>query len=306
MTPVHPNFCQPFLATAITALLLAGTLAAAPLAGAAANPCASTASPALARRLGNAINSALSGRTGTESVGVHDRKRKITCWVRPYRRYDSASVVKVTVLGALLRWSKVRGRGLSAREKSLARAMITRSDNNATSTLWRSIGRTRIQRFVNLAKMTQTTLGPGGYWGLTRITARDEIRLLRLLTAHNTVLPDSARGYALNLMAGVIPSQRWGVPAGAPAAAGVHLKNGWLPRHDRYWRVHSIGSFDHGRDYMIVVLTQDTPTMSYGIRTIERVARAVHRNLNPGAFRMVPESAPGPGWERSDGSAVRP
>jgi hypothetical protein len=46
--------------------------------------------------------------------------------------------------------------------------------------------------------------------------------------------------------------------------------------------VHSIGCFTNRRgDYSIVVLTQNNPTMAYGIRTIETIARAIHRELNP-------------------------
>ncbi|WP_289008674.1 serine hydrolase, partial [uncultured Thermomonospora sp.] len=289
------------LATAAVAASVSWT----PAAHADTAACTSRQRPAMARRLDRAIENALRGRTGTESVGVHDRRRGILCWVRKARRYDSASIVKVTVLGALQRRAMEQGRALTSRERSLARAMITRSDNNATSTLWRSLGRTRLQRFLTLAGMTQTRLGPGGYWGLTQITARDEIRLLRLYTGSNEVLSDDHREYGLKLMAEVIPSQRWGVPAGAPAGAGVHLKNGWLPRHGRHWRVHSIGSFDgDGRDYMIVVLTQGAPSMSYAVTTIERVARAVHRVLNPGERQAIAPSAPGPSWETSDGSAV--
>jgi hypothetical protein len=236
---------------------------------------------------------------------VYDRGRGITCWVREDRHHDSASVVKVTVLGALLRRAMERDRRLTPRERALARAMITRSDNDATSTLWRSLGRARLRRFLDLAHLTQTRLGPGGYWGLTQITVRDEIRLLRLLTRRNEVLGAGQREYALRLMAKVVSAQRWGVPAGAPSDVDVHLKNGWLPRHGRHWRVHSIGSFDgRRRDYMIAVLTRDTPSMAYGVRTIERVARAVHRVLNPEEELRVTGTPPGPDWETSDGSAV--
>lgn len=275
-----------------------------PVAQATANPCSSRAHPVIARRLGKGILAALRGRTGTEAVAVFDRKNGITCLVNSARRYDSASVVKVTVLGALLRRAAERGRALTSQEKSLAHAMITRSDNGATSTLWRSLGRSRIQRFVRLTKMSQTKVGPGGYWGLTQITARDELRLLKVLTRHNRVLPDRSRAYALKLMSQVVSSQRWGVAAGAPSRTGVHLKNGWLPRYGRSWRVHSIGSFDGGgRDYMIVVLTQNAPSMTYGIGSIERVARTVHHTLNPGRRSMVAETTPpGPTWETSDGS----
>ncbi|MGI5166041.1 serine hydrolase [Spirillospora sp. CA-253888] len=272
-------------------------------AAAAAGPCKSSADPQAARRLGNGITAALRGRTGTESVAVYDRRRGITCWVGGSRRYDSASVVKVTVLGALLRKVVDQKRKMTATEKSLAHKMITRSDNAATSALWKSVGRTRLQRFLKQANMRQTTLGPGGYWGLTQITAYDQIQLLSRLTKRNALLPDKARAYALGLMNSVVASQRWGTPTGRPAGAKWHVKNGWLPRHGKYWRVHSIGAFTgRGHDYMIVVLTQDTPSMGYGVTSIERAAGAVHRGLNPGMRSMTSQSVPDATWEVSDGS----
>jgi hypothetical protein len=91
--------------------------------------------------------------------------------------------------------------------------------------------------------MTHTVLGPGGLWGLTQITASDETLLLRLLLEENPVLDTSSRSYALSLMAHVIASQRWGVPAGAPARLTAHVKNGWLPLPTHGWRIHSIGCF---------------------------------------------------------------
>ncbi|MBO2455570.1 serine hydrolase [Actinomadura barringtoniae] len=272
-------------------------------AAAAANPCTSSAHPKMARTLGNAIRSALRGRTGTESVAVYDRKRHIYCAVDSSRHYDSASVVKATILGALLRKVLDQKRKMTSTEKSLAYKMITRSDNDAASSLWRSVGRTRMQRFLKQAGMSQTKLGPTHYWGLTQITARDQIRLLNVYTARNRILSDKARNYGLGLMGKVISSQRWGTPTGRPSGVHWHVKNGWLPRHGRYWRVHSIGTFDgRGQDYEIVVLTRDTPSMAYGIRTIERVARAVHNNLNPGMRSAYIESIPDSTWETSDGS----
>ncbi|MFP3966938.1 serine hydrolase [Actinomadura fulvescens] len=280
----------------------AARLTSAP-ADAAANPCRSTTNPRLAKNLGTAIQTALRGRTGIESVGVYDRKRKIVCTVDAARRFDSASVVKATILGAVLRRAIEQKRLLNKTEKSLAYKMITRSDNDAASALWRSVGRARMQRFLKLAGMTQTKLGPGRYWGLTQITARDQIKFLNLVTSRNKVLTDRARRYELSLMNRVVSSQRWGTPTGRPSGVKWHVKNGWLPRHGRYWRVHSIGSFSgRGEDYMIVVLTRDTPSMTYGIRTIERVARAVHSRLNPNKRTMTVESVPDPTWETSDGS----
>ncbi|GGQ01259.1 hypothetical protein BKA00_005431 [Actinomadura coerulea] len=271
------------MSRSIAALALAAALlpAAAPARAAAADgPCWSSRHPKAAERLGARIRQALRGRAGTESVAVYDRGRGIRCAVAAGRRYDSASVVKVTVLGALLRRAVDEDRPLTAAERVRARRMITRSDNRATSELWRSVGRARIADFIDQAGMARTGLDPGGRWGLTQITAHDEMELLRRLTAPNALLPGKARAYTLRLMHEVVPAQRWGTPAGRPAGVAWHVKNGWLPRPGRRWRVHSIGSFDgRGEDYMIVVLTRDTPSMAYGVATIERVARTVHHTL---------------------------
>ncbi len=271
------------------------------------NPCRSKDHPEIAERLGARIRAALAGRAGTVSVAVADHGRGLRCALAADRRYDSASVVKATVLGALLRRAADEHRAPTAAERSLAHAMITRSDNRAASTLWRSLGRERLARFAERAGMSRTVLGPGGYWGLTQITAHDQLELLARFTRHNDLLPDRARAYALRLLREVVPAQGWGTPAGCPHGVTAHVKNGWLPRHGRFWRVHSIGAFEGpGRSYTIVVLTRDTPSMAYGVTTIERVARAVHRTLNPGMRAAIGDDAAGaaPGGvpAASDGS----
>ena len=215
--------------------------------------------------------------------------------------FDSASVVKVTILGALLRKAQDQHRYLTRTEAARAWAMITRSDNDAASELWAELGHGYLRHFLHLAGMTRTVLGPGGLWGLTQITASDETLLLRLLLTANRVLGTSSRDYALSLMAHVIPAQRWGVPAGAPASLTVHVKNGWLPLATHGWRVHSIGGFTgRGGGYSIVVLTQDNPTMTYGIRTIEAIAEVINRDLKPQAAARVPASGSSASWETPD------
>ena len=251
---------------------------------------APVAHKALAARLSHDIQAALAGRGDEHAVTVFDRTREVTCRLNEGHRFHSASVVKATILAALLRWHQETGRPLTANEKSLATLMITQSDNDAASALWAELGHARIQHFLNLTRMTETILGPGGYWGLTEITSHDEGTLLRFLTQSNPVLTDYSRGYQLGLMARVIPSQRWGTPAGAPSGVSVHVKNGWLPESIGGWHINSIGAFTgHGRDYMMAVLTDDNPTMAYGVATIEAVARVVHRDINAG---LTPAGAP--------------
>ena len=191
--------------------------------------CTSAAHPAVAAALARDIQAARRGRSSTVAVWVDDPGAGITCSLSGSSRFDSASIVKVTILGAVLRKALDQDRYLTGNEVTLLRAMITSSSNSAASTLWARLGRSYLQHFLNLAGMRQTVLGPGGSWCLTQVTAHDEMLLLRLLLKSNAVLSNNSRAYALGLMAQVISSQRWGVPAGAPRAVTVHVKNGWLP-----------------------------------------------------------------------------
>ncbi|MEU8698143.1 serine hydrolase [Streptomyces sp. NPDC048680] len=272
-----------------TGVLAPVALCAAP--AAAATPTASCTSgrAGLAAKLSKDITAALKGRKSTTAVALQDRTTGTTCTLRSTSKYDSASVVKATVLATLLWDSAKHNRHLTQRETNLSTAMITKSDNNATTGLWKQLGAAKVAAFLKAAGMTHTTPGSGGYWGLTQITAQDEQRLLSLLTAKNSVLSDNARAYELGLMRKVISSQRWGTPSGAPATATVQLKNGWLQRSAHGWRVHSIGAFTgNGHDYVLTVLTQDNKTMSDGVNTIQAVARAVHKDLNPRVIRSRP------------------
>ncbi|MFF7882407.1 serine hydrolase [Streptomyces sp. NPDC020794] len=237
--------------------------------------------PGLAARLSKDIAGALHGRDRAAALALYDRTTGTSCSFRADTAFDSASVVKVTILGALLRQTMEQHRALTAREVELTTAMITKSDNDATNALWHQIGHAGIQHFLSLAGMEDTVPGPKGYWGHTQVTAEDQLKLLRLLTSDNSVLDRDARTYVLRLMNRVVPEQRWGTPAGAPATATVQVKNGWLPRDTHGWRVHSVGVFTGGgHDYGMAVLSQDNRAMADGVATVEGAARAVNRDLN--------------------------
>ncbi|MDN3022696.1 serine hydrolase [Streptomyces sp. S.PB5] len=266
----------------VAAGALVACVAAATPAAAATTPSVSctSAKAGLAGKLKKDITSAIANRKGTIAVGLYDRTTKTTCTLRASTAYDSASVVKVTVLATLLWDAQKHDRALTSREKTLAKAMITKSDNASTSTLWKQLGVTKVKGFLTAAGMTRTKPGADGYWGLTQITVTDEQKLMKLLTAKNTVLTDDSRWYIRKLMGEVISSQRWGTPYGAPSDVLVHVKNGWLQRSTHGWRVHSVGTFKGGgHDYMITVLTHGNSTMNYGITTIQGVAKVIHRDL---------------------------
>ncbi|MFC9130108.1 serine hydrolase [Streptomyces sp. NPDC057099] len=269
------------LAAAVgTGVLVPLIAAATPAAAATPTVTCSSAKAGLAAKLKKDITAALAGRKGTVAVGLYDRSTNTTCTLRASSAYDSASVVKVTVLAALLWDAKKTNRYLTDRENSLAKAMITKSDNAATSTLWKQLGMTKIKGFLSAAGMTQTKPGANGYWGLTQITVTDEQKLLKLLTAKNAVLSDNSRSYIVKLMGQVVSSQRWGTPYGVPSGVTVAVKNGWLQRSTNGWRVHSVGAFKGGgHDYVMTVLTHGNSTMNYGITTIQAVAKVIHKDL---------------------------
>ncbi|MEU5597398.1 serine hydrolase [Streptomyces sp. NPDC020298] len=285
------------LAAAVgAAVLIPGIAAATPAAATTPTVSCTSAKAGLADKLKRDITAALANRRGTVAVGLYDRSTKTTCTLRSTTSYDSASTVKVTVLATLLWDAKKHNRYLTSTEQSLAKAMITQSDNAATTKLWNQLGTTKVKGFLTAAGMTKTTPGSNGYWGLTQENVTDEQKLLGLVTAKNTVLSDNSRAYILKLMSQVVSSQRWGTPAGAPSTVSVHVKNGWLQRATHGWRVHSLGTFNGaGHDYMISVLTQDNSTMDYGVTTIQNVAKAIHKDLVPttaGIARYTPTSTP--------------
>ncbi|MEU2748182.1 serine hydrolase [Streptomyces collinus] len=269
------------LAAAVgTGVLVPLVATATPASAAAPAVTCTSAKAGLAAKLKKDITAALATRKGTVAVGLYDRSTNTTCTLRASSAYDSASIVKVTVLATLLWDAKKANRYLTDRENTLAKAMITKSDNAATSTLWKQLGMTKIKGFLSAAGMTQTKPGANGYWGLTQITVTDEQKLLKLLTAKNAVLSDNSRAYIIKLMGQVVSSQRWGTPYGVPSGVTVAVKNGWLQRSTNGWRVHSVGAFKGGgHDYVMTVLSHGNSTMNYGIATIQAVAKVIHKDL---------------------------
>lgn len=287
---LHLRKCRTAIATALVTTLLTPLPAIAAQAGAAqrAAPCTAPGERILAAQLSRDIRTVLAARQGTVSVAVHDPATGLNCALGSSHRYDTASIAKVMIMEAALRRAQVWGRGLTAWERRTIRPMIIRSDNTAARRLWDDLGSPYVARFLDRVGTTATTLNPYGLWGLTRTSAADQLRILGVLTGASAraLLSPSSRAYGLKQLNEVRRDQRWGVPAGMPRGSKAYLKNGWLSRSTHGWRVHSIGAFTGAGTgkgmYRIVVLSHDNPTMKYGVRTIERVAQAVHRALNKG------------------------
>ncbi|MFF4862422.1 serine hydrolase [Streptomyces sp. NPDC001231] len=194
--------------------------------------------------------------------------------------FDSASIVKVGILAALLLRAQDAGRRLTARERTYAAAMIEHSDNDAASALWRVIGGADGLDAANERfGLTETTGGGGPLWGLTRTTAADQLVLLRQVFGgarrERSELGEASRTYLQGLMGRIAPGQDWGVSAAADGS-GWALKNGWLPRGTTgLWVVNSIGRVTAGGDdYLVAALSSGNRTKEQGIALVEAAARA--------------------------------
>ncbi len=192
--------------------------------------------------------------------------------------YDTASIVKVDILAALLLRDQRAGTGLTARQRTLATDMIEKSDNDAADELWGDIGAgpglSAANRTLGLRR---TTPGDGYLWGLTQTTARDQIALLRaVLGGGSSPLSSSSRAYLSGLMTSISDGQRWGVSAADSDDAHVALKNGWLQRSTtELWDVNSIGEVTHdGHRLLVSVLSSGQRSERKGIDQLGRVARA--------------------------------
>ena len=247
---------------------------------------------AISRRILRAVQERAPETPGV-AVRMDDPHLGIDCYLNSREHFDSASVVKTIILGTLLNKRQREHLSLlSARQRQLAREMITESDNNAATALWDEDGQKNLVYFLHAAGMNDTQLNPA--WGLTQITAQDETILLRnILLRPNTVLHAHAREYELKLMSQVIASQHWGVSASAPRGFTVCIKNGWapLPFVSSPWWVNSTGAFTTtkpARDYTIVILTRGNADETTGVTTIEDIAGPINRALAGAGAKFGP------------------
>jgi len=132
---------------------------------------------------------------------------------RPTGEFLAASIVKLEILIALLLQLEADGREPSVAQTRRARQMITASDNDAADELWGDIGgRSGLGQACRKLGMTHTVPAGGGYWGATRTTPRDQLRVVQALVDPGA-LQHAHCGYVRGLMHDVAPEQRWGISA---------------------------------------------------------------------------------------------
>jgi len=193
-----------------------------------------------------------------------------------YRLDRSASVVKVMLLAAYLRDPAVRGRSLRADERALLGAMIRRSDNAAATRVRDVVGNLALERLAERAGMRRFATAPS--WGATLVTAAGLSKLMLRLDRH---VPARHRPFALELLAAVVPRQRWGIASVPHPGWTLHFKGGW---GDYGERDHQVALLRRGgRRIAVAILVTGSPSHAYGKWTLRGVASRLLRGLGPGS-----------------------
>jgi beta-lactamase class A len=134
----------------------------------------------------------------------------------------SASVVKAMLMVAYLDQPSVANRALDGYDDSLLRPMITQSDNAAASQVRNIVGNSGLQALANRVGMTQ--FAAAAIWGETQITARDQTKFFLHIDSY---IAPRHLAYGMNLLASIIPSERWGIGEVAPKGWHLYFKGGW-------------------------------------------------------------------------------
>ena len=247
--------------------------------------------------LSAAAASYLATRTGRIGVAVVVPSRNAVYGWNADELFPLASVAKVAIMTTLLHHAQSEQLSLTEDEHALLERMITVSDNDAASALWSQIGGgAEVEAYLRSIDLFAMYLNADDAWGSSSASARDVARLLAKLAA-GEILGEPFRQEALDLLSRVVPEQRWGVTAGLSeewlGGGTIGIKNGWYPAENG-WRVHSAAVIlptDVRRGYVIVILTDNQPSMDAGTEAIEQVAGLLHRDLQPlilGAYDSAP------------------
>jgi len=206
------------------------------------------------------------GRGGRVSVAVLDSRGRPHGF-HPWRTFTSASVVKAMLLVAYLRSHPAP----TAFMRDKLRRMIEYSDNAATDVVFGVVGRRGLVRLARLTGMRG--FRPSGGWITTRSTAADMARFFRDMERY---IPDRQRRFANGLLAGITPSQSWGIPAAArPLGYRVYFKGGWL---GAFVLANQAARVERERVRLgIAVFTDGNPASGYGLDTIRGVTERLLR-----------------------------
>jgi hypothetical protein len=154
--------------------------------------------------------------------------------------------------------------------------MIEASDNVAATELWERAGAgDGLRTYLARKGMLYPDVPTDGSWGDMLASGRDVASFL-LYLYQGSLLGERATQTALDLLAGVIDSQAWGVGVARdePRVGQTHVyfKNGWYPQ-PQGWIVNSAGIVTGGAcEHIIVILTDGHESLDNGKRLVTSVS----------------------------------
>ncbi|WP_232343867.1 transglycosylase domain-containing protein [Actinoplanes awajinensis] len=208
------------------------------------------------------------------SVSVVDRKTGHTYDYRGDREFETASVVKLELLAALMLQVQDANRKLTTAEKKRVRKMIVASDNDAAVQVYDAIGGPDGLRDA-LQRLGLNDTEPDEQFGLSRTTAADQTRMVLALTGSGGPLTKASKDAILQLMSQVNADQTWGVSAASFSGEQTAQKNGWLSRSSESgkWIVNTTGRISGAKtDVAMSVLSHGNSDQPAGIAVVEQVA----------------------------------
>jgi hypothetical protein len=175
---------------------------------------------------------------------------------------------------AYLRRPAVRDRGLDPRQRALLDPMIRRSDNATASRLSVRLGPGALEALAGEAGLRRFAEHP--VWGRSSCTPADQTRLwLRL----PELLLGRHRAYALGLLEGIVPAQRWGIGRVRPAGWRLAFKGGWGSATGAV--SHQTALLRRGEERVAVsVMTVGSPSHAASIATLRGVFARLLRGLD--------------------------
>ena len=214
------------------------------------------------------------GRQGTISFAV--RPEHGIAGVGLDRTFPSASVVKAMLMVAYLNEPSTRNRSLNAHDRELLTPMITESDNDDAQIVFDTVGQGALRALAQRVGMTHFATSP--VWGETDVTAADQTRFFLHIDGF---IPARHRAYAMSLLAGIVPSQRWGIGEVAPRGWKLYFKGGW--GYGTGLLDHQVALLVRGCARMsIAVLTMHDGSHPYGKDTLKGIFARLLRGLPTG------------------------
>jgi hypothetical protein len=108
------------------------------------------------------------------------------------------------------------------------------------------------------------------------VTAVDQARFFLRI---DRLVPRRHRAYAMALLRGIVPEQRWGIAAARPAGWQIAFKGGWGAGATRQVDHQAALLTNAGLRVSVAVLSADNPGDAYGAATLRGVAARLLRGL---------------------------